>query len=69
MSRKYPDPEAPEVLEAVLQKFQNMSREEWQAELAWKPAGARETWRTKPATAAAPRVGARRSTAPEPIGD
>ena len=47
MARKYRDPEAPEVLEAVLQEIRSMTREEWQAELAWQPEGVRETWRTQ----------------------
>lgn len=47
MARKYSDPEAPEVLQAVLEHIHGMTREEWQAELAWRPPGARPTWRTK----------------------
>jgi hypothetical protein len=47
MARKYRDPEAPEVLEAVLQEIRGMTREEWQEELAWRPEGVRETWRTQ----------------------
>lgn len=46
MARKFRDPEAPEVLQAVLERFENMTREEWLAKLARRPEGARETWRT-----------------------
>ena len=45
MSRKYRDPEAPEVLEAVLERMRRMTREEWIEELAWCPEGVEETWR------------------------
>ncbi len=45
MARRYPDPEAPEVLEAVLQRIRGMTRDEWLQELAWRPEGVEETWR------------------------
>jgi hypothetical protein len=45
MARKYPDPEAPEVLEAVLERMRRMTREDWIKELAWRPEGVEETWR------------------------
>jgi hypothetical protein len=47
MPRKNRDPEAPEVLEAVLARIRAMTREEWLKELAWRPEGATETWRTQ----------------------
>jgi hypothetical protein len=44
MSQKYSDPSAPEVLNLVLQKIKNMSREEWEARLAWYPADVEDPW-------------------------
>lgn len=46
MRRKWSGPEAPEVLEAILARFRSMTREEWEAELAWTPEGVPETRRT-----------------------
>lgn len=45
MTRRYRDPEAPEVLEAVLERIRRMTRDEWLQELAWHPEGVEETWR------------------------
>ena len=45
MARRNRDPEAPEVLEAVLQRIRGMTRDEWLQELAWRPEGVEETWR------------------------
>jgi hypothetical protein len=45
MARKYPDPEAPEVLAAVLQRIRAMTRDEWLQALAWSPEGVEATWR------------------------
>jgi hypothetical protein len=50
MTRKYGDPEAPEVLEAVIERIRRMTRDEWVQELAWHPEGAQETWRMRPTT-------------------
>lgn len=49
MARKFRDPEAPEVLQAVLQHIKGMTNEELLAEMASRPKGARTTWRTKTA--------------------
>jgi hypothetical protein len=48
MTRKCSDPEAPEVLEAVIERMRRMTRDEWVQELVWHPKGAAETWRTGP---------------------
>jgi hypothetical protein len=45
VTRRYRDPEAPEVLEAVLERIRRMTRDEWLQELAWHPEGVEETWR------------------------
>jgi CubicO group peptidase (beta-lactamase class C family) len=45
MTKRYRDPEAPEVLEAVLERIRGMTHEEWVQELAWRPQGVEETWR------------------------
>jgi hypothetical protein len=47
MARKYRDPEAPEVLEAVLERMRKMTREEWIKQLTPRPAAAEETGRTQ----------------------
>jgi hypothetical protein len=47
MTRKYDDPEAPEVLEAVIEHLRRMTRDEWVRELAWRPDGVQETWRMR----------------------
>ena len=47
MARKHCDPEAPEVLESILQRMREMTREEWLQELAWCPEKAEETRRTQ----------------------
>jgi hypothetical protein len=39
--------EGPEILEAVLKRIRQMTREEWIRELAWRPEGVEETWRTQ----------------------
>ncbi len=47
MARTERDPDAPGVLEAVLERIRRMTREEWIDELAWHPQGVEETWRTQ----------------------
>lgn len=44
--QQYRDPEAPEVLDAIHDRMRKMTREEWIAELAYKPEGVPETFRT-----------------------
>jgi hypothetical protein len=69
MSRKYPDPEAPEVLEAVLKHMSEMTNEEWLAAMEC-PEGATETFRTKEMDNAEGGVGQRRYAFPlQPGGD
>ena len=48
MKRRFPDPEAPEVLEAVAKRLSEMTDEEWLAEINRQHEGARETWRNRP---------------------
>lgn len=43
--RRFKDPEAPEVLEAILERIRSMTREELIEALYWKPENAEETWR------------------------
>jgi CubicO group peptidase (beta-lactamase class C family) len=52
MPKRYRDPEAPEVLETVLDRIRGMTREEWVQELAWRPQGVEETWRMQSLPAA-----------------